>query len=179
MIIASNHNSHLDTVLIFAILPTEVTIRARFAASGDYFSNIPIFSKFLFDFLDMVPIFRPNREQLTDKALAKPTPLETMSKVLDKGEVLVIYPEGTRGTPGERSPLKPGVARLALRYPNVPIYPVFIQGLDKALPKNSGLFIPLTPRIKVSKPIYSEGKDEKQILGEIEAAFAQMEMVLR
>src|SRR5215831_11186670 len=63
---------------------------------------------------------------------------------LDAGEILILYPEGTRGMPGVMSELKAGVAYLARRYPKVPVVPVTLSGVERILPKGAVVPLPLT-----------------------------------
>jgi len=177
LIIAPNHNSHLDTLLLYAILPLKVALRARFVAAGDHFGNIPIFSWFLFDFCGMIPVWRAGKLK-SEAEEVKGTGQEFllhMAKALTEGDVLVLFPEGTRGLPEKRSRLRKGIAHLAVKFPDVPIYPVFISGLGKALPRDSFILIPLIPQIEIQAPILSKEKLENEVLGELESAYTAME----
>jgi 1-acyl-sn-glycerol-3-phosphate acyltransferase len=70
---------------------------------------------------------RPDREALR-RAVA----------VLDRGEVLGMFPEGTRGA-GELESVQHGIAYVALRCPGVPIVPVACLGTERAMPKGAKL----------------------------------------
>lgn len=176
LIIAPNHNSHLDTWLLYAILPLPVAIRARFVAAGDHFGSIPIFSWFLFDFVGMIPVWRakPDKNSSIPKTVGKDS-MELMSKALEEGDVLVLFPEGTRGQPEKRSALKKGIFHLAMKHPDIPVYPVFISGLGKALPRNSFVLVPLIPQIEIRDPILARDNDEAGIKTALEAAYVIME----
>ncbi|MBC7661176.1 MAG: 1-acyl-sn-glycerol-3-phosphate acyltransferase [Chitinophagaceae bacterium] len=177
MIIAPNHNSHLDTLLFYAILPLKVAVRTRVIAAGDYFGNIPIVSWFLFSFCGMVPVYRPQAPKVEEgkKIKTSKSPLESMGEALSEGDVLLLYPEGTRGKPQERSALRKGIVYLACSFPEVPIYPVFVKGLGKALPRDSFILIPLIPVIEIQDPIFAKDKTQRMVLEELENAYSGME----
>jgi adenylate kinase family enzyme len=85
-------------------------------------------------------------------------PLVEFKKQLDKGESLIIFPEGTRGTPGKIIHFKSGIGRLASLYPSVPIIPVFLKGPEKVLPKASSLPLPFRSDIIIGIPQHSSGE---------------------
>ena len=62
--------------------------------------------------------------------------LKLGAKLLSEGKGLVIFPEGTRSKDGELQAGKPGVAMLALKT-GVPVIPAWIEGTQKALPRDS------------------------------------------
>lgn len=172
VIIAPNHNSHLDTVLLLGLLPLSVALRVSAAAAADYFYRIPILSKVLFGLFDMVPIWRTKG---TEPDAPFPDPLEAMAAVLEQGRVLLIFPEGSRGIPEKAADLRRGIARLAQRFPQAPIIPVHLRGLGKSLPKGSAIFVPLIPQIAVGQAITGSDRGEQEILDDLQNAFQQLE----
>ncbi|MCP4723796.1 MAG: 1-acyl-sn-glycerol-3-phosphate acyltransferase, partial [bacterium] len=73
---------------------------------------------------------------------------------LESGENIIIFPEGTRGEPGEIQPFKTGIGRLAEEYHNIPIVPVFLHGPERVLPKRYFLPMPIWNNIFISPPQY-------------------------
>ena len=61
---------------------------------------------------------------------------------LGRGEILVVFPEGSRGAPEQMTRFKTGVARLAEAYPDTPVTPVYLQGAGRSLPKDAKLLAP-------------------------------------
>ncbi len=147
-IIIANHNSHLDTPLLFYTLPVKHILKTHPVAAEEYWSK----SKVLFKLVNY--LFRPIwvvRDQKVDD------PLKEMREALDSGQNLIIFPEGTRGTPGQIGKFKTGVGRLAVEYRSLPIVPVFLSGPEKAFPRKSALPVPIWNNITIGPPQMLEG----------------------
>ncbi len=130
-IVVANHNSHLDTALLLAAFPTSRFDRVRPVAAADYFMRNWLIAWFSTRLVGIVPLDR-NRSDTSD-------PLWGASQALRAADTLVMFPEGTRGTPGVFADLKPGVARLAASHPHTPVIPVWLDGCEQALPKGARL----------------------------------------
>jgi 1-acyl-sn-glycerol-3-phosphate acyltransferase len=142
-IIIANHNSHLDVLLLFSILPAKHISRTHPVAAKEYFSQWRV----LFWLVEHLfrPIWIVRGEKTKD-------PLDGIKRTLDSGQNVIIFPEGTRGLPGELASFKSGVGTLAAAYPNIPIIPVFLLGPERALPKESAVPVPLWNEVTVGLP---------------------------
>lgn len=127
-ILVANHNSHLDTVALFAAVPAHLLPAVRPVAAADYFLRGPVTRWFFTRFVRIVAV---------DRCATTPDPLQPMVEALDEGAVLMLYPEGTRGTPGDLMRFHSGIGRLAALRPFVPIIPIHLDGCDVALPKGA------------------------------------------
>ncbi|MCI8649098.1 MAG: 1-acyl-sn-glycerol-3-phosphate acyltransferase [Anaerotruncus sp.] len=150
-IIAANHNSHLDALLLLSLFSGRQIHQVRVAAAADYFFKGKRSSKLYASLLGLLPIAREGKRGVLDGVYA----------ALERGEILILFPEGTRGAPGELSPLKNGISRVARRYPEVPVIPVFLQGTERALPKGHKLFVPLIAQVRIlPAQYYHESRTE-------------------
>ncbi len=155
-IIAANHNSHLDTVVLMSLYPLRYVHRLRPLAAADYFLRTPFLAWFSQNIIGIVPVDRNRNDRSAD-------PLAGAEAVLEANEILIMFPEGSRGEPGQLSEFKSGIARLAERQQDVPIIPVFLSGLDKILPKGDFLPVPFFCEVNVGTPMRWQG-DQKEFM---------------
>ncbi|WP_433210287.1 lysophospholipid acyltransferase family protein [Dactylosporangium sp. CS-047395] len=139
VILASNHQSVLDSVMMGAIAPRNV----YFLAKDQYFRGPGLKGAALRNImygLNQIPVDRSGGR-------ASLLALDAALPVLRAGHVLGIFPEGTRSTDGRLYRGRPGVAKLALDAP-APIIPVGLMGFDQVLPVGASL-PKLGPKVEV------------------------------
>jgi 1-acyl-sn-glycerol-3-phosphate acyltransferase len=144
-IIVANHNSHLDTLTIMTMFPLRDLPKLRPVAAMDYFMRTNLMAWFATNIIGIIPIVRGGHD-------AHANPLAPCEEALDRGEILIIFPEGSRGEPEHLSQFKKGVAHLAKARPDVPVHPLFMHGLGKALPKDSILIVPFNCDVVAGEP---------------------------
>lgn len=145
-ILAANHNSHLDTMVLMTLVPHRVLHQVRPVAAADYFLRNAILAWFATRIIGIIPIARRRKHPDED-------PLQSCHEALERGEILIFFPEGTRGKPEQLGEFRTGISRLAERHPQVPVVPIFMHGLGKALPKGEALLVPFTVDVLIGEPI--------------------------
>lgn len=152
-IICANHNSHADTAILLSIFPPKALARVRPVAAADYFLTNPALSWFARRMIGITPISR---------AVARGEDiLQPARDALARGDIVVVFPEGSRGRPEEMGPLKAGVARLAEAFPDAPVIPVWLQGAGRVLPKGAFIPVPMNCCVLVGEPLHWTG--ERQV----------------
>ncbi len=137
-IFASNHLSFSDSIFLPLVVPRRMT----FLAKSDYFTGEGIKGRLtaaFFKGVGQLPVDRSGGR-------ASEAALRSGLKVLGRGELLGLYPEGTRSPDGRLYKGKTGVARMALEA-GVPVIPVAMIDTDKAQP--TGTKIPKLIRVGV------------------------------
>ena len=149
-IVVANHNSHLDTMVLMTLFPLRLLAKVRPVAAADYFLSNPLLAWIGLNLFNILPIQRQTR--------SKQNPLLICLDSLNQAEILIVYPEGSRGQPEQLSAFKSGVAYLAKHHPQVPIYPIFLHGLGKALPKGDLVLVPFYCDILIGEPLRWTGQ---------------------
>jgi 1-acyl-sn-glycerol-3-phosphate acyltransferase len=148
-IIVANHNSHLDTLTIMAMFRLKELAHVHPVAAADYFMRPKPMAWFATNIVGIIPVVRSGQ--------GGRNPLEPCERALDRGDILILFPEGSRGEPERLSQFKKGIAHLARARPQTPVHPLFMHGLGKALPKDSFLLVPFNCDIVVGEPLYWNG----------------------
>ncbi|NIK61113.1 lysophospholipid acyltransferase family protein [Kribbella shirazensis] len=143
-IIASNHLSYSDWIFMPLVLRRRVT----FVAKSDYFTGAGIKGRFqrgFFKGTGQVPIDRSGGS-------ASEGAMRAGMKVLGRGELFGIYPEGTRSHDGRLYKGRTGVARLALEA-KVPVIPCGVIGTDVVAPPGKIVASFASPTVKFGEPL--------------------------
>lgn len=144
-IIAANHNSHVDTLLLMCLFPSHLLERVRPVAAADHFFRSPLSAWFATRIVGALPIERGTRSGRDV--------LKGCETALANNEILLVFPEGTRGEPEVMGVFKAGIARLAEQFPRAPIIPVYLQGAGRVLPRGARIPVPFTCSVIIGQTI--------------------------
>jgi 1-acyl-sn-glycerol-3-phosphate acyltransferase len=163
-ILVSNHNSHIDTMALMSALSFSSIGRTQPVAAGDYFGSSRVrafFTRLLVNAILIPRVQKPGSEG---------NPIRLMMEALDKGNSVILFPEGSRGEPEKMQAFKRGIGLLLKKRKDVPYIPVFMKGLGKVLPKGRFLLVPFESDIYFGEPRYALSDDIDGIVAEIEAS---------
>ncbi len=142
-ILCPNHISFFDSGLLMMMVPRNIS----FVGKAEYMDSWK--TKFLFPALGMIPIDRTGGGSAADA-------LEAAERVLRRGELFGIFPEGTRSRDGTLRKGRTGAARLAMRV-GCPIFPVGITGTDAIQPPGAKAPLPFKScKVSIGRPIRPE-----------------------
>lgn len=145
-ILAANHQSNLDHIAAgYICLPRSFRFIGQFDGHKGYKQWMV---KAFYSLMGVIPLDRTNSE-------SKKEVLEKAIEYAKKGDIIALYPEGTRTRDGQIGEAKPGVAKIFLGT-GLPILPVAIKGTRELFPPHGKLTIKKIIEVKVGKPLYFE-----------------------
>lgn len=165
-LIVANHNSHLDTMVLMTLFPLRLLPKLHPVAALDYFLSSKVFAWFTLRVVGILPIKRTVQR-------GDDNPLAPCEKALADGKILIIFPEGSRGQPERMQAFKGGIARLAEGNPTVPVIPIFLHGLGKALPKGEAILVPFFCDVFVGEPLSWNG-DRRAFMRQLDERMKQL-----
>jgi 1-acyl-sn-glycerol-3-phosphate acyltransferase len=142
-VMVANHTSHLDALCLLSALPLRSLNRAYPVAAEDYFfMSMPRLAAAAI-FANAMPFCRRNHMRQS---------MNQCRRMLhQRGNILILFPEGTRSTDGEVGEFRRGVGNLVAGL-NVPVVPCAIGGAHRALPKGAVLPRPRQLRLTIGAP---------------------------
>ena len=165
-----NHTSHMDFVVLWSVLPDDVRAQTRPVAAEEYWTTSKLRKYVAAEVFRAVLVDRNSNtvEQRRDQ-------MERMLSGMGKDQSLIIFPEGTRGEGDEVQPFKSGLYHLAKARPEVELVPVFLENLNRVLPKGEYLPVPLLSRVYFGPPLHlQEGESKDAFLERARQAMVKL-----
>ncbi len=163
VLIASNHQSYLDPVLIGIALQRPVHYLARRSLF-----RVPGLSVAI-RLLGAHPV---SQDRIDGAAV------RTILRLLRRGEALLLFPEGTRTSDGSLKVFEPGVGAIAARF-GVPVLPVCVEGAFRCWPRTRSLPTPARVAVAYGKIVWPKDRDPAAIMSAIANQIARMQGFLR
>ncbi len=150
----ANHQSHLDWVLIWAALPKDLRATTRPIAAKDYWTSGKFKHWITREVFNAVYVSRTRTDDQD--------PLEPLVDALNKGDSLVIFPEGTRSNMGQPMPFKSGLYHLAEQFPQVQLIPAWIDNVQRVMPKGEVVPVPILCTVTFGAPVTLAANEDKR-----------------
>ena len=160
-LVAANHNSHLDALVLLSLFQLKDLPRVKIVAAKDYFCKTPLRTWLSLNLIGIIPI---------DRQGGTADPLAPVAEALGQGRTVIMFPEGSRGEAEVRQPFRFGIAKLLEQFPAVKITPIYLHGLGKALPRGESLLVPFNCNGSVGEDIAWDG-DRASLIARLEAVF--------
>ena len=149
----ANHTSHLDALVLWASLPREIRTLTRPVAARDYWER---------------GVVRPQMAKMFNALLidrknikVHQSPVDLMLREIGNRYSLIVFPEGHRGGEAEMGEFKSGLYYLGKKRPDIELVPVYIDNLNRVLPRGEFLPVPLLSCITIGAPIWLEAGEPK------------------
>jgi len=160
----ANHTSHLDFVVLWSALPAEVRGRTRPVAAKDYWES-GVKAYLARNVFRAVLVQRGAAAQAASEGEARAAgraTIEQLAEALGETDSLILFPEGTRGTGETVASFRSGLFHLAKRKPAAELVPVYLENLNRILPKGEFLPVPLISVLTFGAPMHVEESESKE-----------------
>jgi 1-acyl-sn-glycerol-3-phosphate acyltransferase len=150
----ANHTSHLDAVVLWSALPRELRNVTRPVAAKDYWTG-SWFKQHLAESFNALLIDRTEIK-------VHSSPIDIMLRQMGDVYSLIVFPEGGRSSgDGEMGSFKSGLYYMGKKRPDLELVPVYIDNVNRILPRGEVLPVPLLSCITIGPPIFLEAGEPK------------------
>ena len=149
----ANHTSHLDVIIVWSSLPSHVRRVTRPVAARDYWERGFLRPRLAKTFNAM----------LIDRKEIKvhQSPVDKMLEEIGDTQSVIIFPEGGRSLGKEVGEFKSGLYYLSKKRPELELIPVYINNMNRILPRGEVLPVPLLSSVTFGPPIWLESGEAK------------------
>ena len=163
----ANHTSHLDGVVMWSALPREVRIATRPVAAKDYWGR-NAFLRHLAGSFNAVLI---DRKEIK----VHQSPVDLMLREIGDRYSLIVFPEGQRNPGEEMLEFKSGLYYLAKKRPDLELVPVYLDNMNRILPRGEFLPVPMLSCLTFGPPLWLEkGESKVDFLARAREAVARL-----
>ncbi|MDO5565565.1 MAG: lysophospholipid acyltransferase family protein [Planctomycetia bacterium] len=151
----ANHTSHLDAIVIWAALPENVREKTKMVAAKDYWDGGPI-RRFV-----AKKVFKAiliDRKHVTKRN----NPIYSLLDEMGEDHSIIIFPEGGRSNDEQVHDFKSGLYYLAKKKPEIELIPVYLDNMNRILPRGMILPVPMLSRIVFGPPMWIEKTECKE-----------------
>lgn len=149
----ANHTSHLDALVLWSSLPRNIRVLTRAVAAKDYWDK-SAFRRYIAGSVNALLIDRENIK-------VHRSPVELMIQAIGNTHSLIVFPEGGRNATDEMGEFKSGLYYLSKKRPDLELVPVYIDNLNRVLPRGEFLPVPLLSCITIGPPMWLESGESK------------------
>lgn len=149
----ANHTSHLDALVLWSSLPRNIRSLTRAVAAKDYWDRTA-FRRYIAGSVNALLIDRENIK-------VHRSPVELMIQAMGDTHSLIVFPEGGRNATDEMGEFKSGLYYLGKKRPDLELVPVYIDNLNRVLPRGEFLPVPLLSCITIGPPMWLESGESK------------------
>jgi 1-acyl-sn-glycerol-3-phosphate acyltransferase len=160
----ANHTSHLDFVVLWSALPSEIRAQTRPIAAKDYWEETSLRHYLAEKVFKAVLLERGAMSKARSHEDAKfvgRSLIEDMAAALGERNSLILFPEGTRGSGEKVGEFRGGLYHLAVRRPDVELVPAYMENMNRILPKGEYLPVPMLSLLTFGKPIQVQAGEDK------------------
>jgi 1-acyl-sn-glycerol-3-phosphate acyltransferase len=157
----ANHSSHLDFIVLWSYLPPSLRRRTRPVAARDYWTRDGIRRYLAAHVFNAVLIDRLAAPGTPASQLGRQA-VDQMVQALAGQHSLILFPEGTRGAGEDLASFRSGLFHLCRAKPEIEVVPVYLENLNRILPKGHLLPVPMLSRITFGAPIRLQPDESKE-----------------
>ena len=156
----ANHSSHFDFIVLWSYLPPKLRRLTRPVAARDYWERDAVRRYLATRVFNALLIDRVATPSTAGAGLGRQA-VDQMVQSLDNRHSLILFPEGTRGAGEDLAPFRSGLYHLCRTRPEIEVIPVYLENLNRILPKGHLLPVPMLSRITFGAPLHLQPAEEK------------------
>ncbi len=150
-----------------SLYPLSKIHKIRPVAAADYFLTNPILAWLSINCIDIIPLQRNSQAKKSDLFAA-------CHQALDKDDIVILFPEGSRGFPEQMGAIKKGLFHIVNNRTDTQITLIFMQGLGQSLPRGEALFVPFNCDVIIAEAL-PKSETAEQLIEQIKQRFSQLQ----